>query len=161
MIEVAIILGSVIGAFSSVSIAYVIHKRNVALLEQQRKVNSAELSLKLSESWNRINTFTKLIFKLSKPNMKFKDEEDGVFFVLGKFEDIAILRKDEILTEIHVREFFGMDLVRINANESIMKILDEYHNENADHNYNNLKELLDDSKEWGLDPYSSKELSSD
>ena len=161
LVELAVIVGAFVGIVSSLIIARTIHKRNVASLEQQRKVNSAELTLKLLEWWDGINTFTKLIFKLSKPNAKFTDEEDGVFFALTKFEAIAILLKDKTLTENHVREFFGMDLVRINANESIRRILDEYHQEDIDHNYNNLKELLDESKKWGMHPYSSEELSSD
>ena len=40
-IEVAIILGSVIGAISSVSIDYVIHRRNKELLERQKKADAA------------------------------------------------------------------------------------------------------------------------
>ena len=157
LVEYAVIGALIVSIVTLIVVGYDNRRRH----ELQVKSTSAQLALKLLEEWCGINTFTKLIFKLSKPNMQFKDEKDGVFFVLTKFEKIAILRRDKLLTKTHVQEFFGMDLVRIRANESIMKILDEYHNENEDHNYNNLKELLDDSKEWGMDPYSSKELSSD
>ena len=102
-----------------------------------------------------------MIFKLEKPHAEFTDEDDNVHFVLTKFEDIAILRKDELITKTHTREFFGKDIVRIAANKSVMRILDEYHREDGRNNYNNLKELLQNSEKWGMSPYSSEESSSD
>ena len=58
-----------------------------------------------------------------------------------------------------MREFFGRDIVRIAANESVMKILNDYHHEDIEHNYKALKKLLDDSKKWGMKPYSPDESS--
>ena len=159
MVEIAVFVGAITGIGSSLIIAYVIHKRNKELLEQQKKVNSAELALKLLEKWKGC-TFTRMILKLNKPNAKFTDEGDGVHFVLATFEDIAVLWKDGTLTKTHVREFFGRDIVRIDANKSVMKILNEYYEEDHIHNYNNLKKLLKDSKKWGMKPYSSDESSS-
>ena len=130
-------------------------------LESQNKIASANLVFKLLENWNGDNTFTQMIYKLEKPNAEFTDEDDGVHFVLNTFEDIAILRKDKTLTETHVREFFGIDIVRIDANESVMKILNNYRQEDIEHNYNHLKNMLDDSKKWGMKPYSFEESSSD
>ena len=160
MVEMAVFVGAITGIGSSLIIAYVIHKRNKELLEQQKKVNSAELALKLLEKWKGHNTFTRMILKLDEPNAKFTDEGDGVHFVLATFEDIAVLWKDGTLTKTHVREFFGRDIVRIDANESIMKILDDYHHEDIEHNYNALKDMLNDSKKWGMKPYSSDKSSS-
>ena len=134
----SVIVGAIVGIGSSVIIAYTIHKRNKELLEQQKKVNSAQLALKLLESWNKTNVLMQMLLKMEKPNVKFTDEND-VHYMLAPFEDIAVLRKDGTLTETHVREFFGRDIVRINANKSIMKILNEYHKEDPIHNYNNLK----------------------
>ena len=74
-------------------------------------------------------------------------------FVLGKFEMISVLQESGVLNDVHIREFFGMNIVRINSNESVMKILDDYYNEDHAHNYNNLKKLLNDSKKWGMKPY--------
>ena len=160
MVEIAVFVGAITGIGSSLIIAYVIHRRNKELLEQQKKVNSAGLTLKLLEKWKGHNTFTKMIFKLQKPDVEFTDKRDGVHFVLATFEDIAILRKDKTLTETHVREFFGRDIVRIDANKSVMKILNEYYEEDHIHNYNNLKKLLKDSEKWRMKPYSSDESSS-
>ena len=172
LIDVGIIVGAVVGLVGSVVIASVILYSNRSLLEQQKKassallgqqekVNSAELTLKLLEKWDGPGTFTEMLYKLETPNAKFTDEKDGVHFVLGIFEGIAILRNDKTLTENHVREFFGTDIVRIDANESVMKILNEYHHEDIEHNYSNLKAMLDDSKKWGMKPYSSEESSLD
>ena len=129
-------------------------------LESQNKIASANLVFKLLENWNGDNAFTQMIYKLEKPNAEFIDEDDGVHFVLATFEDIAILRKDKTLTETHVREFFGRDIVRIDANESVMKILNNYRQEDIEHNYNHLKDMLDDSKKCGIEPYSSNKSSS-
>lgn len=122
----------------------------------QKNIASANLALKLLKNWNGDSVFTRMILKLEKPNAVFT-EKDDVDFVLATFEDIATLWKSKTLTKTHVREFFGRDIVRINANESIMKILNKYHKEDPIHNYNNLKRLLDDSKKWEMKPYSSDE----
>ena len=141
------------GTFSLISILQ--NKKN---LEMQNKIASASLIHKHLEPWDKNKRFKQMILKLETPNAVFTDE-DQVHFVLAKFEDIAILRQDKLFTETHVQEFFGRDIVRIGANESVMKILDEYYNEDRIHNYNNLKKLLDDSKKWGMNPYSSEESS--
>ena len=137
------------------------NKRMAEQLESQNKIASAKLILELLKKWDGRNTLTLMIYKLEKPNAEFTDKDDGVHFVLGIFENIAILRKDGTLAETHVREFFGTDIVRIDANESVMGILNDYHHEDTEHNYNNLKNMLDDSKKWGIKPYSLEELSSD
>ena len=167
LVEIAVLVGGIVGIGSSLIIARAIRKSNRALLEhqektssaqleQQRKVNSAQLALRLLENWKESNTFTRILLEMEKPNVKFTDKE-AVHYMLATFEDIAALRKDGTLTETHVQEFFGRDIVRIDNNKSVMGILDEYHNEEPIHNYSNLKKLLDDSKEWGMQPYSSDE----
>ena len=152
LIEVAIILGSVIGALSSGLVACVIHKRNKELLEQQKKADSVRLVLVLLEKWKGQTSFTEIVYDLATPNKQFTDK-DKVNPVLAVFEDIAMLRHDKALTENHVREFFGRDIVRLDANKSIMKIVNDFYNKDHKHNYNNLKKMLDDSKEWGMEPY--------
>ena len=111
----------------------------------QKKIASANLIIKYLEPWENDKRFAQMILKLEKPNARFTNE-DSVHFMLAKFEDIAILRKDKTLTKTHVQEFFGRDIVRIDANESVMKILNEYYEKDSAHNYNNLKKLLNDSK---------------
>ena len=54
---------------------------------------------------------------------------------------------------------FGRDIVRIDASKSVMKILDEYYDEDPIHNYNNLKDLIKKSRKWKMKPYSSEESS--
>ena len=137
------------------------NKQVAEQLESQNKIASAKLIFELSKKWDNNDTFTQMLYKLETPNAKFTDKKDGVHFVLGVFEGIAVLRNDKTLTETHVREFFGTDIVRIDANKSVMKILNDYHHEDVEHNYINLKNMLDDSKKWGMRPYSSEESSLD
>ena len=118
----------------------------------QVKSTSAQLALKLVEKWHNDPLFCAIVFDLATPDMKFPDK-DKVNPVLAVFEDIAILKRDKLLTETHVLEFFGRDIVRINANDSMRIIIDEYHDRDVKHNYNNLKEMLEDSKKWRMDPY--------
>ena len=122
------------------------------MLEQQKKADSARLILALLEKWKGQTPFTKIVFNLATPNMDFTDK-DKVNPVLAVFEDIAMLRQDKALTENHVREFFGRDIVRLHANESMMKFVNDFHKKDPKHNYNNLKKILDDSKEWVMEPY--------
>ena len=129
--------------------------------ERRAKATSAQLCMQLLEDWNNNNTFAKMMSKLKKPNAEFADKDDNVHFVLGKFENLAILKKDKILNETHVRKFFGKDIVSIAVNESVTKILYKYHYEDVKHNYNNLIVLRKDSEKWGIPPYSSREQSSD
>ena len=118
----------------------------------QVKSTSAQLALKLVEKWHNDLLFSEITFDLGTEDIQFTDK-DKVNPVLAVFEDIAILKRDKLLTETHVREFFGREIVRINANVSIMKIIDDFHKRDVKHNYNNLKEMLEDSKKWGMDPY--------
>ena len=128
-------------------------------LKIQNKIASANLVFKLLEHWKEDSAFTQILLEIEKPNVKFTNE-NYVHYMLATFEDMAVLREDGMLTEDHIRNFFGRDIVRIGVNESIMKILNEYYEEDTANNYNNLVKLIDDSKNWGLSPYSSKESSS-
>ena len=157
LVEYAVIGAFIVSAATLIMVGYDNYRRH----KLQVNSTSAQLCIKLLEKWEDSSTFTQMISKLEKPNAEFTDEEHNVHFVLTKFEDIAILKRDELLTDTHVREFFGRDIVRIAANKSVMGILDEYHSEDVRNNYNNLKELLKTSEKWGMSPYSSVESSLD
>ena len=120
-------------------------------LETQNKIASANLVIKYLKRWEEDEDFKQVIIKIEDANAEFSNKHD-VTFVLAVFEDISVLRKDGTLTETHIREFFGRDIVRMRSNKSIMKIINEYHNKDPIHNYNNLVELINDSKDWGLNP---------
>ena len=157
LVEYAVIGAFIVSAATLIMVGYDNDRRH----KLQVKSTSAQLCMKLLEKWESNNTFAKMILKLETLHTEFTDEDDNVHFVLTKFEDIAILNRDELLTDTHVREFFGKDIVRIAANKSVMGILDEYHNEDVRNNYNNLKEMLKTSEKWRMSPYSSVESSSD
>ena len=145
LVEHAVIWALIVSIVTLIVVGYDNHRRH----KLQVKSTSAQLALKLLEVWEGNNTFTKMIRKLEKAHAEFTDKDDRVHFVLTKFEDIAILKRDKLLTETHVQEFFGRDIVRIAANKSVMRILNEYHNEDTRHNYNNLKNLLKTLKNGG------------
>ena len=87
------------GTFSLISILQ--NKKN---LEMQNKIASASLVHKHLEPWYVDKRFGEIVLALEKPNAGFADKEQ-VHYVLAKFENIAILWKDKLFTEIHVREF--------------------------------------------------------
>ena len=120
-------------------------------LESQNKIASANLIIKYLKHWEGPGLFGKMILKLENTDTKFTDKSD-MGFMLATFEDLAILWKDKTLTEIHIREFFGRDIVRIGSNKSIMKHVNEYHQQDITHNYNNLVELIKKSESWKMSP---------
>ena len=120
-------------------------------LETQNKIASANLVIKYLKHWEEDVFFGQMTFKMEKTDTEFADEGD-VHYMLATFEDISVLWKDGILTDTHIRNFFGRDIVRIGANKSIMKILNEYHEKDTVHNYNNLVELIKNSENWGMAP---------
>ena len=119
-------------------------------LETQNKIASANLIIKYLKHWDD-KDFDEVIVKIEDANAEFSHKHD-VTFVLAVFEDIAVLRKDRMLTDNHIQNFFGRDIVRMRANKSIMKIINEYYDKDPVHNYNNLMELIKDSKDWGIEP---------
>ena len=120
-------------------------------LESQNKIASANLIIKYLKHWEGLGLFGKMILKLENTDAKFTDKGD-MDFMLATFEDIAVFWKDETLTETHIREFFGRDIVRIGANKSIMKHVNEYYQQDIAHNYNNLVKLIKKSESWKMSP---------
>ena len=138
-----------IGIFGSIAAnVYLSHKER----GQTRLAESARLAIELQKEWKGESEFTSIVGKLKERGADFSGERPNVGYVLGVFEDLAILWRDKTLTETHVREFFGRDIVRIGANESVMAILDEARQKNPKNTYNNLVKLLEASKTWGMDP---------
>ena len=120
-------------------------------LESQNKIASANMITKYLKHWEESGLFGKMILKLEDTDKEFTDKGD-MDFMLATFEDLAILWKDKTLTDTHIREFFGRDIVRIGANKSIMKHVNEYHQKDIANNYNNLVELIKKSKSWNMSP---------
>ena len=130
MVEIAvlsILVGAMVGIGSSLIIAYTIHKRNIALLEHQKKtssdtleqqriINSAKLSILFLEYWKeeKHEKFQDYLKKIQKSKINILDRE--ISTILTIFEDIAIFWKEGILTDNHVKQFFGNPLRDIRDN---------------------------------------------
>ena len=142
---------TIITSICSVTVVSIIGLGHWRQQVKQNKIASTGLLLKWYEEWDKNASFSNMMYKLEDQNAKFTDKNDDVHFVLGKFEMISKLQKDGVLQDDHIREFFGMNIVRINRNKSIRKILDDCYNKDH-HNYSNLKDLLKKSKKW-WDPY--------
>ena len=148
LIEMATIIGAVVGIGAAAIIAKVIHDSNMRLLEhhknllrQQKKVDSAKLSLRILETWGESKhpKFTGFLDRLERSKVTKDDPDINLF--LDEFENIAVFRKDGTLTQTHVREFFSTNLKQIRDNPVIQDYLNELEN-NHSSMYDNLRALL-------------------
>ena len=153
MVEWAAI-GAVTG---SALIAYVIHKRNKELLEQQKKasserleqqkkVDSARLIRELFMPWKKNAAFKKFLGELNDPKVT-KYDDDMLEEVLNQFEIIATHCDDELLLESHVRSFLSANLRSIRTDEYIQGHIRRLVKINP-RTYLYLKDLLEKSKKW-------------
>ena len=94
-------------------VAIAIYVANWKLLKQQKKLNSAELSLKILETWSERKhpKFTGFLDRLECSEVTKDDQDINLF--LDEFENIAIFRKEGTLTKTHVWEFFSTNLKQI------------------------------------------------
>ena len=141
LVDIATFVG--VGAIAASGvIAYVIYRGNKAQLEQQKKVNSATLALKILENWSESKhpRFTGFLDRLERSEVTKNDPDMDMF--LDEFENIAIFWKDGTLTETHVNEFFGTNLEQISANPVTKDYLKDL-KDNHSSKYANLRLLID------------------
>ena len=156
MVDIATVIGAAVGGIgSAIIIAKVIHNSNVKLLEhhkdllrQQRTVNSAELSLKILESWSERKNpkFTGFLDRLENSTVPENDQDMELF--LDVFENIAVFWKEGTLTETHVNEFFSTNLKQIRDNPITSGYLDDLERQNSPL-YASLRTLLKKNRKNG------------
>ena len=164
MMEIAvlsILVGATVGIVSSLIVAYTIHKRNIALLEQQKKassdtleqqriINSAKLSILFLEYWKeeKHERFQEYLKKIRKSKINILDRE--ISTILTIFEDIAILWKEGTLTDNHVKQFFGNPLRDIRDNAIMQDRIKMISKHEPDFILVNLRALLQETVKWKI-----------
>lgn len=117
--------------------------------KQQTKIDSAKISMDLLAPWRNNLQFTDFLERISKSSISDNDRE-MIRETLGQFENIAILWKDEVLTENHVKEFFGANLKDIKTNTVMMEYFDKVRDKNPNYYYINLAELFEKYETWNI-----------
>ena len=153
LIEITVLAGAIVGIGSSLIIAYAIRKSNKALLEhqekasfdmleQQKTINSAKLSLNLLEFWKeeKYAAIQDFLYKLNKS--KESETDIAINSVLHMFEDIAVLWRGGTLTDTHVKEFFGSNIRDIRKSKIMQERIEEESKHNPDFILVNLRALL-------------------
>ena len=147
MVEIAVFVGAAVGIGSSLIIAWVIHRRNKELLEQQKIINSAKLTWHFLEFWRDIKHDKLMDFldRLHRSEIKKDDPLIGVAVTL--YESIAIFCREGTLIENHVKEFFGNSLVDMRDNEVIQDYIKDGVKDEDDA-LMNLQDLFRKSRKW-------------
>lgn len=118
---------------------------------RQNKIDSGNLIMKLLVPWRTDTNFIKCLEFISDPSAVIKKNDQLVLSLLDQFEDIAIFWNDDTLSDNHIKEFFGTNLVNIRKNTSILNFIKEKNNEKPKYYYVNLLKLLEKSKKWNID----------
>lgn len=140
MIESGVMIGAIIGLVGAIVIAVTIYFINNKLLQQRKKMDSAELSLKLLEYWERKKheDFSDMVELVSE--CKVKEHDPKIKHYLGIWEDIAVFCNEGMIIECHRKEFFDADLRMIRNNKVVFGYLKKKHTETI---YSNLWELME------------------
>lgn len=117
--------------------------------KQQTKIDSAKISMDLLIPWRKNDTFTNFLEDISNSTIR-PGNENMIRETLGQFENIAVLWKDGVLTENHVKEFFGANLKDIQANTVMMTYFYKIRNKNPNYFYVNLAELFKKYQSWDI-----------
>lgn len=146
--DIIITLMAVFGPIIVVSIMLLIARGQK---KQQNKINSATLATTMLDSWRKDAEFLKYLRWMSNKTAKITPENRmPIMKLLNRFEDIAVLWRDELLAENHVKEFFGSNIVDIRKNDSAMVFIKTINNEKPDYYFVNLIDLINLSKKWGI-----------
>lgn len=142
-------------------VACAIHKSNKALLEQQKKtsfdmleqqkiINSAKLTLHLYEYWTDEKYRWFREFLRTMHESKIKENNHAIHPSLTIFETIAIFWHEGTLTDNHVKEFFGNSLRDIRDNEIMQDYIEKESKSEPNFILVNLRTLLQETVKWNI-----------
>lgn len=117
-------------------------------IKKQSKVSSANLILELVKPW-RQKDFQKLLNEIANHDIT-KYDEGELEKLLNQLEDIATFWKDDTLSEIHVKEFFGSNLKTVRDDKFIQDFIKKWASKNSDYYFVNLRELIKKVKDWKI-----------
>ena len=125
-------------------------KQMIKQLRTQNKIASAQLAWKILEYWRekKHEKFTDFLEKLYRSEISKDDPKIDVTLTI--FEDIAVFWKDKLLTDNHVKEFFGNPLRDIRENQIMQNRIKEVSEPNSDFILVNLRALLEKTREWKI-----------
>ena len=137
---------TVVALVASGMVAVAIYIANWRLLKQQKKMDSAKLSAEKFEPWKKVKDpeFAAFADKMQAGKVD-KGDHPMIRRFLDALEEVAILWNDDMITDKHVKEFFGPELRAIFRNPPAHELLKENHKKCA---YDNLCELLEKVKKW-------------
>ena len=116
---------------------------------QHVKATSADTTKWMLERWSERNDPSlREFFSLLAASKVEKSDEDLPRF-LSLVEEIAIFRKEGLMTDEHVKMFFGITLKHASANQGVWEYLKE-ESERGTRLYPNLRKLLETSSKWSI-----------
>ena len=147
MSEAFVIAGAIVSSIvaSSIWSGWNIYQ-NKKQLKDMNKIASANLIMQLHEPWRKNDDFKKLLRQINDKNI-VKYDEQAVSILLNKLDEIGTFWKDEVLSDKHIKEYFGTNLRKIKKDADIQKILAQKKKDDH-HIYKNLDELLNKVDMW-------------
>ena len=107
-----------LGSFVVAAVIMVVHYFQHKL---QKRTTSANVAMQIMEKIQKTKVVSEAFHKLHTSNMSTKDP--GFLWLLSSLDAVAIFWKEGTITDVHVREFFGSALKRINDNPEMRDFL--------------------------------------